>query len=382
MDILKELRGELEIIGYKNGKQFHYEKGPNTVTVFAKHATMHLLSGESFTSHGEQRLFDVDDATAHTSTDVGEGTNKDGTLISGEQYFSDNSSPDFDVASRWSRSTVDAQTVLGDTGDTDEVIKYPFFPTKLLFGTGVEFQNWATLGSTYPEYQQAYIDDGWDSTAFNANITNVGNDYSNEWTGSALQQKRTMNDIFAGTLTTPVIQDTDFGISGAIKDGLYEDASLSRGQLNAGGSGSGTIKTEFLDGNEFLVREWRGVGRPAFIYARRDSRFFQTGSEVQLSSDSYLENKITFTVVMPEQTGTEAGIFYPYNGYTLKVAGLFCDARILLQNTIPVGGGVDHPTEAENYNKMPYGMLFAKRYISPIAKDHNVSITARWTIYL
>ena len=383
MSILKELKGKLEIMAYRNGELIHYDVAPNTVTVWAKHATMHLLTGESFTSWGRQRLFDTDDATAHTEGTEGEGTNKDGTLISGQQYFSSNSNPNFSLLTRWSRSTVDAQQSLGDQYDNDAQMKYPFFPSKMLFGTGFEFPSWTYLNTNFPDYRQAYEDQGWDQSTFDANITSEPtNVYSSTWAGASLTRMRTMNDIYAGALTTPTIQDSDFGVPGAIKDGAYTDSSLQRAELNAGGSGSGTIKTYKEGGNEFLLREWAGIGNPSFLYARKEARFFESGSESQLSSDSDIENKITYSVVMPEQTGVNAGIFYPYNGYTLKIAGLFTDARILLANTQPTGAGDESPLEKENYDKMPYGMLFAKRYIAPITKSHDVSITARWTIYL
>ena len=148
-----DFRGFVEIIGRdQNGKINYYDAGENTVTVWAKHLTMHMLTGESFTTHGEQRLFDSDDADAHTSTGTGEGTNKDGTLLSGEQYFSNNSSPDFSLDDRWSKSTVDAQVSKGDASGTDSEMKYPFFPTKMLFGTGFEFENWASIPSDYQTY--------------------------------------------------------------------------------------------------------------------------------------------------------------------------------------------------------------------------------------
>lgn len=377
-----DFHGELEIIGKKNGKIVHYDKGENTVTVWAKHATMHLLSGESFTTWGNQRLFDSDDATAHTATDSGEGTNKDGTLMSGQQYFSTNSSPNFSLATRWSESTITPSQTIGDQYNSSTQVKYPFFPSKLVFGTGFEFPSWSSLGTNYPDYQQVYTDQGWDQATFDGNISNSLNSFSNTWNGTSLTKERSMNDIYTGALTTPTILDTDFAIPGSIKDGTYADSSVSRSVLNAGGTGSGTIKTYLEGGNEFLTKGYAGIGNPCFIYARRESRFFQSGSEIQLSNDAELENKITYTVVLPEQTGADAGIFYPYNGYLLKIAGLYTDARMLLANTVPTGSGDQNANEYANWLKMPYGIMFAKRYISPITKSHDVSITARWTIYL
>ena len=63
---------------------------------------------------------------------------------------------------------------------------------------------------------------------------------------------------------------------------------------------------------------------------------------------------------MPEQTGSNSGKFYPYNGYMLKVAGLFCDARFILTNTQPTNDGEsdDSPQdEWDNWSKMQYGIM-------------------------
>jgi len=167
-----DMNGKLEISAYKNGELISYDEGENTVTVFAKHATMHLLTGEAFTSHGEQRSFD--EVTNHTATDTGEGANSDETVMSGQQYFSTNTSPDYDIDSRWTKNTLVPSTTLGDLANTDpDTVKYPFFPTKFLFGTGFEFQSWSLLGTSYPNYQAAYTDLGWSSGVFNTNITGL-----------------------------------------------------------------------------------------------------------------------------------------------------------------------------------------------------------------
>jgi hypothetical protein len=55
---------------------------------------------------------------------------------------------------------------------------------------------------------------------------------------------------------------------------------------------------------------------------------------------------------------------------------------MLLGNTIPTGTDDDDGDELENYDKMPYGAMFAKRYIAPVFKEHSTSLSIRWTIYL
>ena len=376
LDSFFQLHGKLEVWAYKNGRLIHYDNGENTVMLWAKHSTMHLLTGESFTSWGEtgtprpnQRYTDTDDGAAHTYTSPGVGVNKDGTLLSGQQYFAANSSvsPAYSEDWWWSISNANAELTEGDISDTDSEMKYPFFPTKMLFGTGFEFDAWSSVPT---DYQTQYTADGYTSSHW-ANVSDTSNLYSNEYTTGALVQKKTMNDIYSGSLTTPVITDTDFAISGAIKNGDYTDGTGTQ----RGSVGSPGTKTYYEGSYEYLIKDWAGIGDPSFIYATRVLRNHATGAEVSLSADSNVENKITYTIVMPEQTTN--GEFYPYNGYTLKEAGLCCDARLILGNSVPTTG-----TELEIYEKMPYGILFAKRYIAPIAKTHDVSITAQWTIYL
>ena len=349
------LRGQIEIIGSKDGKVFHYDKGENTVTVWGKHAVMHLLTGDVFSSSGTSRLTGNSDHI----TDI---TNNDGTLLSGKQYFDASSFPG--TYSWWSAS--------------DSVLPsqpYSYFPVKMLFGTGFEFSSWNNIASTIGDntYTDIYATDGYNSTNFNANISGAINTYSNIYASGNITKTKTMNDIYAQALSTPVITETDSGISGAVKDGLYDSISGDSGKL------------ETADGNLFLRRNFRGIGKPSFIYAKRESRFYQTAPDIALDKDDNFENKITFSAVMPEQTGTNAGIFYPYNGFTLKEAGLFCDSFFFLENTVPANANAsddDSNAEFDNYRKMPGGILFAKRYISPITKRHDVNIISRWSIFL
>jgi hypothetical protein len=346
-----EFGGELEVIEKnKFGIIENYEKGDNTVTLWSKHATMHLLTGESFSYHGTQRSFD--ETADHTST-----TNTDGTLLSGQQYFSDNTTPDFSIEDRWSKSTF--TPIFDVDGITDPAdIKHPFFPTKMLFGTGFEFTNWANLSDSFRTFYESL---GWNQTTFDSNISNGSNNYSAIWSASALNKARTVNDISSSRID--LIPDSDdFAISGAIKHGLFEDNASSATYLEAG------------EENEILKRTYSGIGKPCFIYANRTARFFEEGSEILLTADSNIENKVTYTTVMPEQTGDNSGIFYPYNNYMLKVAGLFTDARLILGN--------DETSNTELYNKMPYGLMYSKRYINPTTKSHDNSLTFRWTIYL
>jgi hypothetical protein len=350
-----DLYGELEVFGYENGKQIYYDFGENTITVWAKHSTMHLLTGEVFGNVGTSRLTGVND-----HVDSGDSyKNADGTMISGRQYFTAPTFPGTD--GWWSRPP---------SGDSTTHL-YPFFPVKMLFGTGFEWYEWDEIPTAY---QTEYTNDGWNKTTFDTNIDEAGNNYSAYYdiSGDSLYKTRTMNDIYSDALTG-TIGDTHFAVKGAIKDSLYNN------------SDGDSANIELVSGNYYAKKAYSGIGHPSFIYARRETRFYQTGAEVALNWDSNVENKITYTTTIPEQTGVNAGIYYPYNGYLLKEAGLFCDARFILKNTAPSSDSESDDsglTEFDNYSSMPYGMMFSKRYISPITKNHSVSITSRWTIYL
>lgn len=358
------LRGELEIIGRRNGKIFHYDKGPNTVTVWGKHVMMHILTGESFTAQGAQRSTIATDHKAIIA--AGDtGYNNDGTLMSNQQYFD---APTFPGSMGW-WSRADSRIPSASN------YIYPIFPVKLLFGTGFEYA--AYNSGLYPmpsDFQTFYASTINAGTFGNNGIS--ANDYSNNFggtTGDSLIKMRSVNDIYSSTLATPTVLDSDFGIPGAIKDGMYHN-SVGDSQ-----------KLQIIAGNYFSNYNYWGIGKPAFLYAKRESRFYQSGSEIGLDFDSNVENKITYSVTLPEQTGTNAGRFYPHNGFVLKVAGLFCDARFFLRGDIPIDDAHSDDSglqEYKNYTKMPYGMIIAKRYIAPITKSHDVSITARWTLYL
>ena len=347
MDQFKTLRGVVEVTAYKNGEQFHYDKSENTVTLWAKHAVMHLMTGESFTSHGKQRDF-----TGHGLT-----TNPDGSLVSGEQFFTDYAT--YGIDERWARNTADYESGVDiDNGEgTDDNLKYPFFPTKMLFGTGFEYKQWTDISADDQTFYESY---GYQDTNFGT----PDNDYTNTWNGTSLDATKTMNDTVNRTLTETITTE-DYGIKGAIKAGGLEDYGTQSSRLI------------ISEDSQYLDFEYKGIGKPCFVYCKRDDRFYKPATEIDLNrDDDKIENKITFSITMPEQTGSPKE-FYPYNGYTLKEAGLFADGRIVFDNSTPTTGAIK--TE---YDRMPYGILFAKRNIAPITKSPEVSINVQWTIYL
>jgi len=384
--------GKLAVIGEKGGKVFHYDEGDNVVTIWAKHATMHLLTSETFSTHGT--VLDktgselVYSSRSILSGDHQEGIkNADGSIISVEQYLGGNNDY-YDTLNGYHKhfNRPANLTINSSSGDAATDFIFPFFPTKMLFGTGVEFASWDDVraaGRDGPETDiTSYLhpkNGGWDETSFNMNIENLTNYYSNIWnqTEKELTKARTVNDVYSGVVAGATPSEEDYAIPGAIKDATYR------------GSGESN-KLETVDGKQFATGSYRGIGRPSYIFCTRN-RFMKEGSEVRLQTGSTagttdLESKITFSVVMPEQT---TGEFYPYNGYTLKMAGLFADARMLLGNFVPQDDYISAPTESDlteneyaNYQKQPGGIMWAKRKIAPIYKSHDVKITAQWTIYL
>lgn len=385
------LKGKLTIIGEKNGEMIHYDEGDNVVTVWAKHATMHLLTSESYSTHGNKIA--TDGTTVYSSrsiidSDHIEGVNNiDGSLVSEEQYLGNNvnyyAGSFHKHLNRPANLAIEQST--GDDAENGGFI-FPFFPTKMLFGTGVEYTSWddvVTAGRSGHETDiTSYVhpkNGSWNEVDFDNMIDNPENYYSEAWDQAAksLIKARTVNDVYSGVLQGDLPNEADHGIPGAIKDATYRGTSEFS-------------KLEVVDGKSFARGSYRGIGRPAFVYAKR-GRFFRDSSESKLQAGSTsgtesLETKITFSVVLPEQS---TGEFYPYNGYTLKMAGLFCDVRMLLGNNVPVGDYVNVPTgtdltalEYSNYQKMPGGIMWAKRKIAPIYKSHDVKVTAQWTIYL
>ena len=396
-DMNTKFRGELEIWELKGGKIISHQKDSNIVTNWAKHATMHLLTSESYTTHGNRAT--VDGYTTWSqrslvgSDHVAGNINNDGTLMSGEQYFGNNNN----YYKYWSGP--DNISIDAGKGDfTDPItpgFTYPFFPTKLLFGTGSEYTAWndSTVNSVVSANRDGNGQDGygnsgngsWDETKFNEFLTtntNISNYYSAAWNAAnySLLKTRTMNDVYAGALDNTInpMTEDNFGVRGAIKNGDYTDVSQLVKLADTNGDG------KYLSANSY-----KGIGLPAFIYPRRsDITRFMSGGEVALElgtnvGTEHLESKITYTVEMPDQTNGE---FYPYNGFTLKVAGLFADSAMLLRNDVPPSNNSDNDDvndlEYTSYAKMPSGLLWATRNITPIYKGHDTSIVARWTIYL
>jgi len=434
--VQNKLRGELKVWGYEGGDLIHFDEGNNIVTDWAKHALSHLITGDPFIEptdldtyqwgprqiaakrkKNDSSTIPIDniqpDGDYHTQT-----TNYDGTLMSGDQYFSNNP----ETYNYWVNSNLSATGVDTDTPEGFNKT-LPLFPTKMLFGTGEEIRyhdstNFSGAGVEDPSIQLP-LDSDTNGAAFKSFLEGEGfnplsdyfisdesqtileldsayNNYSSIFDGTSLVKTRTVNQFLQEQLDS--YNDTRmFAIKGAVKNsGFWVKNAVASG--TTGEHGNNIIERV---GNDFFPSSvYKGIGQPAFIYMKRNSRNYDAASEISLSSDLVTtsenlstsmvlnpqkgETKMTFTVVMPEQTGAYEGEFYPYNGYTLKNAALYADAPLLIGDTTESDYFIsiqDQPEVYNMYRRMPFGLMFSARSISPILKSPTRTIVFSWTLY-
>ena len=385
--------GYIDIKAYKENELIYHDAGDNVVTDWMRHAIMILLTGDSFSKLGSTNGDSSDPINTISKANHVVGiSNKDGYILNGKQYFWDPN----DFKGHYSKSDVSDNNI------------FPLFPTKVLLGTGKEYSSWEELQNdtqvNYPDKYNTFLNmfgSGNETAAaevFNGpkngteedplTLLSEYNNYSsslgsNIFTGSSeLIKTRTVDDPNTSKVTNPSeTLNIEYGITGAIKT-MYFDTN-------------DTSKTPAFETDKgmMLPPKWRGIGRPAFIYFNtpekdtitdtRDEAWAdpETGAEVILTRDSskkYLE-KITFTITLPEQTSSNGytDAFYPYNGFTLKQIGLFCDSRFSY---------TDSPATSQTsnaywqYRNMPYGIMLAKKHITPIVKTSDIKVILTWII--
>lgn len=352
-----KMRGELEVIVRdKDDNITSYQKDHNTITDYMKHEIIHLLAGDVFSnnvpiSDGSTVLYSTIDSTRHDST-----KNEDGMLFSKSPYFFDLST------SNYAYKFVNYETS-SNTGVTSSYI-CPRYPVKMLFGTGHEYKDWDSLSLAYGSDEAVNNILKYTQELFTGNIQDVKNYYSGTINvDNSLIKCRTVQPLDTLVKTTPPIVSNDFGIVGAIKDCFIENNGID-------------ITNKYSAIDKMAKPEFRGVGRPSFIYAERSlvsviqdnisamPGYVKIGKS---AADSLIENKLTFSVIMPRTNS-----FYPYNGFILKEAGLFSDSLFRVS-----GLNVGSTT-----GKMPCGTMLAKRYISPVLKTEDNSIEFIWSIYI
>src|SRR5574344_659493 len=407
--------GYVDIKAYneKDGKKelIYHDTGDNTVTDWMRHAIMVMLTGAVFSKNGDgakglsldtnfsdsyssllnENQYSAPDTNssenkiAHTAgTSTLTGTNQDGYLLNGKQYFWKTE----DYTDHYSA----ASSKLGSN-------YYALFPTKVFLGTGKEYDSWATLQSeneseNQPWYANMLNEYGGTvseaQAAFDANISissngtvkqkncNVlsgsisNNVYSSD--AASISRMRTVNDPSTDTSarTNTSTMSKDFNVVGAIKTCYFNSTSDSSKLMSS-------ISSE----GRLLKPTYRGIGRPCFIYfntSTTNENWRDTSAEVILSNDSSLNylNKITFSITMPSQSAVNdaIGAYYPYNGYTLRQIGLYNDARL---SKVVSAVGTDEAS-AKPYNNMPCGTLLAVKNIAAFTKIADTSVTLTWTL--
>lgn len=403
------VKGKVEIWGLRDGKVFHYDEGHNTVTLWAKHSNIHIISGETYSTHGdelnveydeeESDYDDVENTTIFSKRDISSAghtpeRNIDGTLLSGETYLSNNET--YHSGTNYLYPNLSNLNSIESDGKDGKV--FPYFPTKMLFGTGKEYKSWEDIPERFRDtdssgdnWERSYANSSngdWTEDDFNSHIDHPLNYYSAEYDeeNKKLFQKRTVNDVYSGPLRE-IIEETEYGIEGAIKNSLYHDKTNDSDKLDS---------PDEYD-NYFASKIYKGIGRPSFIYCNRSGRYVEDGAGVVITrgeneETENIETRVTFTAILPQQRSVEdadaSGSYYPHNGHLLKKLGLFCDAIPTIKNEIPkleIDGVVSEedaePGVYELLQKMPAGIMWAKRNISPIWKAHDVEIIARWTLY-
>jgi hypothetical protein len=153
MDI--KLRGYVEITGKRNGVIVYHDEGPNHVTYGARHALMQLIRGNPMSRFGRylttaipadgEYLMAISKRSAAVTRSG--SNNPDATLVSGQTYWY-TGDPYYDTTANPAPAFFVSQNkhFYGGTAPTDAY--YSNFPTKILFGTGVEFERFDVTNKT------------------------------------------------------------------------------------------------------------------------------------------------------------------------------------------------------------------------------------------
>ena len=426
------MRGELEVIVKdRDGNVLSYERDHNQVTKLAKMALLHLLAGEIGTSDSNvysmpegqdkqyRRTYTTDETTSikrqivsgFTPTNHTSQKNSDGQLVSGEQYFFEGSSCLSD-----SVNTL-AQVMPKDVAGTG--IKFNF-PTKMLFGTGLEAHDTQSIPTKYSQDFGTQLDaaailtlngysasgneipasflDGCSSDQVVTGYTPDQQKRLSNWYSADAYRSRTLQPASSNFLKSTLNSEVT-AISGAIKNCFIEDSVADYNLYNP------TTK--------MALAPYRGFGYPCFVYAKRSTNSFFDNSKGNretyygindnLVGSVPYETEVTYTVVMPAQPVASDSIttFYPYNGWVLRQAGLFCDSRYKLRtvDAIPSttvlelsedsfidkidNGDEEASNNAHNYRDNVGGqLLFVRNLSSPILKTADQEVTFIWHIFI
>ncbi len=405
------MRGELEVIVKdRQGNILSYERGHNQVTDLAKMQIIHLLAGELYTydseiyslaNSGNYKLFTSTVTAANqvkqtVSSDSASPTNThstsqntDGTLVSGQQYF-------FNGGLMLPPESTETQTIF--LNQPNDISLKMTHPTKMLFGTGMEAHTSESIESVYTDKDGAspgaklinkingfQANNSLDASFMTALGTSSSeyNFLTNYYSGNQYRA-RTLQPSTITPLTSTV-SSADSAIDGAIKNCYITSVTGDNSKYDSA--------------SRMAVGAYRGFGYPAFIYAQRKTdSFYDTDQDEYVHYDmntdisSKYETELVYVVNMPTQPVNVEDIssFYPYNGWILKQAGLFCDSRYLLRSN---GDGASYfnsinSSNITSGNNLYYAnsaagtLLFKRNLSSPIVKTPDVSITFAWHVYI
>lgn len=378
------LKGNLKVFGLDRDKRLvHIDNGSNTVTTWAKQMIMKNFAGAPYLAANTTDVPNVNYVNKIADASHSATINSDGSNMSNLQHFND----------------ISLTQLKGNHG-TDWLDAYvPNFPTKMLFGTGIE------MYSDTGTWKAMYSESGVNGTNINLTMTQEGAEKFISYSGATALADLTSttygsgvannlySNIFDGTTGVPensartvdtldptylaniksTFSASSYAITGAIKNNNYETKATQ------------TMFTIAPTNTAYVLdKDFRGVGKPSFIYIDRTSIDSGSASNIYVNkSTGSVSNRITYSIIMPSQA-EETNYYYPYNGYYLREAGLYTDARLYndiaaTSNKVPEVADGDIYT---NYNKMLFGTLLAKRRIATIYKAYDNSYTFSWTLYI
>lgn len=369
--------GYVDIKGYKvhedgTRELIYHDTGDNVVTDWMRHAIISLLGGYIYSKSGNagnvKNAIGISRPLVTGDTDFEDGKNYDGYIINGAQFL--------DTDARKNIAT-------GKIALSTEQSEYPYlmYPTKILFGTGKEYASFDALSAENSVVNQNWYNDIVSeyggiqnaSSTFNNNIGFKNNKFSgtianNKHSGiGAVVPCRTVNDpdTTSSVIPSSATMAKNYNVVGAVKTPYNGDTATKT-----------YLMPSISEVGKLLKPEYRGIGRPCFIYFTEHKNLASAASEIFLSKDASAEflSKITFKVVMPAQNATNnaIGAYYPYNGYTLKQMGLYNDAYL-----DPTMGGT---ASGYAYSNMSCGMLLALKNITSFTKTDDNEMTITWTL--
>lgn len=355
-----------------NKKLVYHDTGDNTVTIWMKHVILQLLAGKSSFGVGEN-LYSSPNSGNEINKIESYGSclsssEKEGQLFSGGEEYTIGSDSSFSL-----------------------------LPTKVLLGTGKEYTNWASLKNENEDknakwYQNMLAIYGDSGSAFTEGLDRYGNSYSASISTQG-HYSLTSTDV-SGVINSISVEDPDgnklntmpsdlsrrIGVVGAIKT-PHSENKITLDDLE-----SKFLNQAVSDSGRLLQPKFRGIGKPCFLYFKRNkgrtdktiNSIHDSTSSVYVNRESLSDvvcNKITFTVILPAQTTNSE--YYPYNGYTLKQIGLFNDA---IMSDSDNANSEESIISKIGKNLMPHGTLLAVKDIAPFTKTSTSEVKLTWTL--